>query len=166
MHAAATTTADLNTLAPHVPEDVAHQVTEADPGLDKDLAAWWDPNSALPRLTLLGPVRARTRGKPLPDRKPYFTELLAYLALRPHGATAEETADAFNITTAKCRDYVGRCREWLGTNPRTSQPHLPHASKAPAAHARGGNVYQVLDVLIDADLFRRLANTRRSTRRS
>ncbi len=154
--AAATTSADLDTLSPRIHEDITRQVADADRRLDEDLAAWWDDNSPLPRLTLLGPVRARTRGKPMPDRRPYFTEVLAYLALRPHGATAEETADAFNITTAKCRDYVGRCREWLGTNPRTGQPHLPHASKAPAAQTRGGNIYQVVDVLVDADLFRRL----------
>ena len=154
--AAATTPADLDTLSPRVPEKVARQVAAADPRLDEDLADWWDDNSPLPRLTLLGPVRARTRGKAMPDRKPYFTEVLAYLALRPNGATADETAEAFNITTAKCRDYIGRCREWLGTNPRTGQPHLPHASKAPAAQTRGGNIYQVLDVLVDADLFRRL----------
>ena len=152
----ATTAADLDTLSPQVHEKVARQVTDADPGLDEDLAAWWDQDSPLPRLTLLGAVGARTRGKPMPDRRPYFTELLAYLALRPNGATADETSDAFNITTAKCRDYIRRCREWLGTNPRTGQPHLPHASKAPAAQARGGNTYQVLDVLVDADLFRRL----------
>ncbi len=153
---AATTPEDLDTLSPRVPENVTRKVTDADPRLDEDLAAWWDGNSPLPRLTLLGPVRARTRGKPMTDRRPYFTEVLAYLALRPNGATADETADAFIITTAKCRDYVGRCREWLGTNPRSGQPHLPHASKAPAAQTRGGNIYQVVDVLVDADLFRRL----------
>ncbi|MGB7448614.1 MAG: LysM peptidoglycan-binding domain-containing protein [Ornithinimicrobium sp.] len=154
--AAATTSADLDALSPRVHEDVTRKVTDADTRLDEDLAAWWNNDSPLPRLTLLGPVRARTRGRPMPDRKPYFTEVLAYLALRQHGATAEETAHAFNITPAKCRDYIARCREWLGKNPRTGQPHLPHASKAPAAQTRGGNIYQVVDVLVDADLFRRL----------
>ncbi len=152
----ATTKEDLNALAPRVPEHVRTGVAEADPGLDDDVAAWWDDNSRLPRLTLLGPVAARTRGTPLVDRKPYFTELLAYLALRPHGATSEETGEAFGISPAKCRDYAAKCRDWLGVNPRTGAPHLPHAQKAPAAQARGGSVYQVVDVLVDADLFRRL----------
>ncbi len=152
----ATTAMDLNALAPLVLEDVKTSVAGVDPRLDADLASWWDENSRLPKLTLLGPVAARTRGTPLVDRKPYFTELLAYLALRPHGATSEETGEAFGISPAKCRDYVAKCRDWLGTNPRTGNPHLPHAQKAPAARTRGGGVYQVLDVLVDADLFRRL----------
>lgn len=156
LDAAATTKEDLNALSPRVPEHVTTGVAEADPGLDDDVAAWWDQHSRLPRLTLLGPVAARTRGTPLVDRKPYFTELLAYLALRPHGATSEETGEAFGISPAKCRDYAAKCRDWLGVNPRTGDPHLPHAQKAPAAQARGGSVYQVLDVLVDADLFRRL----------
>ncbi|GAB4077646.1 hypothetical protein [Nostocoides australiense] len=62
----------------------------------------------------------------------------------------------FSITPAKARDYVRIVRDWLGTNPRTGEAHLPDARKAPAAIARGVGVYQVLDVLVDADLFRRL----------
>ena len=131
-------------------------VTDADPTLDDDLAMWWSHDCPLPRLTLLGPVAARTRGTPVTKRKPYYTEMLAYLATRAHGATPEELADAFSITPAKARDYVRIVRDWLGTNPRTGQPHLPDARKAPAAIARGVGVYQVLDLLVDADLFRRL----------
>jgi hypothetical protein len=82
--------------------------------------------------------------------------VLAYLATRAHGATPEELADAFTITAAKARDYVRIVRDWLGTNPRTGEDHLPDARKAPAAIARGVGVYQVLDILVDADLFRRL----------
>ncbi|WP_162801924.1 LysM peptidoglycan-binding domain-containing protein [Ornithinimicrobium murale] len=156
LDAAATTAADIDTLAPHVPPTVSQQVVDTDPRLDADLEAWWAKDSALPRLTLMGPVGARTRGKPLVDRRPYFTELLAYLALRPNGATVEETADAFGLNAGKIREYARRCREWLGTNPRTDEPHLPHASRAPAAKNRGVNVYQVIDVLVDLDLFRRL----------
>lgn len=156
LEAAATTPTDIDTLAPQVTAGVAQQVVDTDPQLDEDLNAWWAKDSPLPRLTLMGPVGARTRGKPLVDRKPYFTELLAYLALRPHGATVEETAEAFGLSPGKTRDYVLRCRDWLGTNPRTDELHLPHASKAPAAATRGVNVYQVLDVLVDVDLFRRL----------
>ena len=59
---------------------------DADPTLDADVAAWFADDCPLPRLTLLGPVRARTRGTPLIDRKPHMTEVLTYIATRPHGA--------------------------------------------------------------------------------
>ncbi|MGO0577724.1 LysM peptidoglycan-binding domain-containing protein [Ornithinimicrobium panacihumi] len=153
---AATTAGDLSTLAPRVEPDVARQVLDADPTLDGDLAAWWDPDERVPRLTLLGPVSARTWGRPLGERKAYVTEMLAYLALHPNGVTTGQVADAFGISEAKARDYIARCREWLGTDPATGQLHIPHAAVAPAAHARGVNVYQVLGLLVDVDLFRRL----------
>ncbi|SDP61071.1 LysM domain-containing protein [Pedococcus dokdonensis] len=152
----ATTRDDLETLAPKVPQRVRDAVADADPTLGDDLAMWWSQDCPLPRLTLLGPVAARTRGTPVTKRKPYYTEMLAYLATRAHGATPEELADAFSITPAKARDYVRIVRDWLGTNPRTGQAHLPDARKAPAAIARGVGVYEVLDLLVDADLFRRL----------
>ncbi|CAN7514691.1 LysM peptidoglycan-binding domain-containing protein [Knoellia sp. LjRoot47] len=152
----ATTSDDLEALAPKVPERVRAAVAEADPTLDEDLELWWSQDCPLPRLTLLGPVGARTRGTPVTKRKPYYTEMLAFLATRAHGATPEELAEAFSITPAKARDYVRIVRDWLGTNPRTGEAHLPDARKAPAAIARGVGVYQVLDVLVDADLFRRL----------
>jgi hypothetical protein len=101
-------------------------------------------------------VRATTRGKPLTKRKPYMTELLAFIALHRLGATPDEVAEAFNITKAKARDYVLTIRQWLGTNPRTGTHHLPDARLAPATSIRDVPVYQVLDLLIDADLFRRL----------
>lgn len=153
---AATTIDDLDALAPKVTERVREAVADADRTLDDDLAMWWSEDCPLPRLTLLGPVGARTRGTPVTKRKPYYTEMLAYLATRAHGATPEELAEAFTITPAKARDYVRIVRDWLGTNPRTGDTHLPDARKAPAAVARGVTVYQVLDLLIDADLFRRL----------
>nr|MDQ3358353.1 bacterial transcriptional activator domain-containing protein [Actinomycetota bacterium] len=153
---AATTAADLSALSPRVKPDVAQQVFDADPTLDEDVAAWWGTEARVPKLTLLGPVKAKTWGKPLAVRKAYLTELLAYLALHPQGVTTEETAEAFGITEAKTRDYVGRCREWLGQDPTTGELHLPHAQDTPAARVRGVNVYQVIGLLVDVDLFRRL----------
>lgn len=154
--AAATTAADLQALAPRVSQSVRHDVEEADPTLDDDLALWFREDCPLPRLRLLGPVRATTRGKPLTKRKPYMTELLAFIALRRLGATPDEVAETFSITKAKARDYVLTIRQWLGTNPRTREYHLPDARLAPAAAIREVPVYQVVDLLIDADLFRRL----------
>ncbi|MFZ1485504.1 MAG: hypothetical protein WAS95_05595, partial [Nostocoides sp.] len=60
------------------------------------------------------------------------------------------------ITLGKARDYAGIVRAWLGTNPRTGDNHLPDARQSPAAQASGVGTYQVLDLLVDADLFRRL----------
>ena len=153
---AATTAQDLADLAPQVPARVRQEVQDADPDLDADVAAWFADDCPLPRLTLLGPVKARTRGTPLVKRKPYMTAVLAYLWSRPHGATPDELANAMNVSVGKGRVYARDIREWLGTNPRTGHPHLPDARRAPEAQARGIGVYQVQDLLVDADLFRRL----------
>ena len=153
---AATTTQDLADLAPQVPARVRQEVHDADPDLDADVTAWFADDCPLPRLTLLGPVKARTRGTPLVKRKPYMTAVLAYLWSRPHGATPDELADAMNVSVGKGRVYARDIREWLGTNPRTGDQHLPDARRAPEAQARGIGVYQVQDLLVDADLFRRL----------
>ena len=149
---------DLETLAPKVPAHVRAEVEEKDPTLDQDIADWFSPACDRPRLSLLGPVTARTHGKALAKRKPYFTELLAFLALhRKNGATREEICEAFGIEAGKARDYTKIVRDWLGTNPRTGEPHLPHADQAPAAKANGVNVYQVDDgLLVDLHLFIRL----------
>ena len=149
---------DLEALAPKVPAHVRAQVEEKDPTLDQDIADWLSPSCDRPRLTLLGPVTARTHGKALAKRKPYFTELLAFLALhRKHGATREQIREAFSISDGKVRDYTNIVRDWLGPNSRTGEDHLPYADKAPAAKLTGVNVYQVDDgLLVDLDLFIRL----------
>lgn len=163
---AATTAEDLSILAPRVEPDIARKVLDTDATLDADLAAWHNPAVRVPRLTLLGPVKATTWGRPLGERKAYLTELLAYLALHPNGVTTAQTAEAFGTSEAKIRDYIARAREWLGTNPATGDLHIPHAQDAPATRTRGVNLYQVLGLLIDIDLFRRLrtrANVRGGT---
>lgn len=90
------------------------------------------------------------------DRKPYMTALLTFIALKPHGATPEEVARTFNITTGKAREYVRKVRNWLGENPRTHARHLPYAKDAPGTQICTTPVYQVIDLLIDIDIFRRL----------
>ena len=154
----ATTAEDLSALSPLVPTRVRAQLENADPTLDIDVDAWFAGDCDLPRLTLLGPVGARTRGDAVAvaRRKPYFTEMLAYLGTRPYGATPAHLADAFGITVGRARTDIKTVRDWLGTNPRTGKKHLPDARESAAAKARGVGVYQVDGLLIDADLFRRL----------
>lgn len=157
--AAATTTADIETLAPIVPEQTRQAVFDADPALDQDLADWFDTSSRRPRLTLLGPVNARAFGEIKPvitKRKPYFVEILAYLALHPKGATAGEIADAFGIAASRARTDVSSLRTWLGTDPDTGTAYLPAANESPTYLETGTRAYQVQDVLVDLDLFRRL----------
>lgn len=155
---AATTAEDLATLAPLTPPQTRSRVEDADPTLDEELALWRAADSPLPRLTLLGPVTARTRGDAtaVAKRKPFYVELLAFLALHPSGVTSEEVAEAFGITTSRGRVDLKIVRSWLGANPRTGTEHLPNAKHSRAAKARGIPSYQVDDLLIDWDLFRRL----------
>ena len=77
LRAAATTAEDLATLAPQVSAGLRQAVESADPTLDADINAWFADDCDLPRLTLLGPVGARTHGTAIAKRKPYYTELLS-----------------------------------------------------------------------------------------
>lgn len=157
---AATTSADLDELAPQVPDRVRHDLEAADPTLDADLALWRDSSGELPKLMLLGPLKVRVAPTGNPgiavQRRPFLIELLTYLATRSHGATAEELAEAMDTTTTGIRKEMMRLRGWLGVNPRTGRPHIPDSRKTTAARTRGRNVYEVEDLLVDADLFRRL----------
>ena len=155
----ATTVEDVQRLAPQVAETVRDEIEERDPTLDADLQAWHSQDCDRPRLALLGPVTARVGGDAravLEDSRAYLTELLAYLALRPQGATMAEVREAFGLSDGRTRAVIKSLRDWLGTNPRTDQPHLPNAKESRAAKIRGVGVYQVDDVLTDVDLFRRL----------
>lgn len=109
---------------------------------------------------MLGPVLVRVAPSGQPtvaaDRRPYFTEIVAYLVTRPHGATTDELVDALGISSGRVRKDMLNVRAWLGTNPRTGRPHLPDSRQTDAARQRGRNTYQLEDVLVDADLFRRL----------
>lgn len=157
---AATTPEDLATLAPRVSAKVRAQVEASDPTLDDDLSTWNDPHCDLPKLKVLGPltVRVAPTGRPTAaaGRKPYLSELLAFLATRPHGATTDEVAEAMGISTDRVRKDILTLRTWLGPNPRTSRPHIPDSRQTDAAKTRGRPTYQVEGLLTDADLFRRL----------
>ena len=147
---AATTADDLARLAPTVTPEVSAAIQDADPTLDDDLAAWQDPTSTRPRVALLGPVTATVAGTPPDGRLAYYSEVLAYLMLRPNGATAEEVAAAFELTVKRTHTVIGVLRNWVGEH------HLPDARHSPAAKIRGGAVYQIVGGLTDLDLFRRL----------
>lgn len=156
---AATTVEDVEALAPIVPQETRRRVEEADPHLDEDLADWFDADNTRPRLWLLGPVNAQAHGlapSAIAKRKPYFVELLAFLALHPDGSPGHAVSDAFSVATSRARTDLGMLRDWLGDNPRTGQPYLPQATKSPAYHDTGVRSYQVEGLLVDLDLFRRL----------
>ena len=155
---AATTTNDLQQLAPHVPDKVRAAVEGADPSLDADLAAW--AAGTRPHLRLLGPIQARTgtTGKPtaVAKRKAFYTELLAFLALHPQGVTIDQVVDAFGSDATQMRVHLSKVRSWLGVDATTGGNYLPDATKSPAGIARGMGIYQLVGVLADIDLFRRL----------
>ncbi len=147
---------DLAELDPKVPAHVRAEVEQSDPTLDVDVTDWFSSQCDRPRLALLGPVSVRAHGAPIAKRKPYYTEVLAYIALRENGATSDEISDAFGHSASTTRSSVKKVRDWLGTNPRTGEWHLPEATRSKAAQQRGVPVYQVEDLLVDVDLFRRL----------
>lgn len=154
--AAATTVEDIETLAPVAAPDARETVEAADPTLDEDLARWDAPVLAASKLTLLGPVGARTTGdtKATAHRRPFYVELLAYLALHPHGVSARRIAEAFTIRPERVRVDISQLRRWLGSDPRNGKPYLPNAQ---TNHDSGSPALYKLDgVLCDLDLFRRL----------
>lgn len=157
LHTGATTEEDLAALSPQVSADTAADVQDADPTLDDDLAAWWSDTCPVPRVTFLGPVNVRpANGIPVSERKPYLTEVVSYLALHPNGVTNGDLRTDFDISEARVRTVLNQVRDWLGTNPNTGQKHQPYAGKGPAGQQRGVSVYELVDVLTDADLLRRL----------
>lgn len=155
VEAAATTPEDVEQLAPIATDGALSELEDTDPDLEKDLAAWADSDGSLPRLHLLGPVRAHARGNvvAVAKRRPYFIELLAFIALHPEGVSARTIATAFGISQSRARTDVGFVRDWLGTNPRTGNLHLPRSNTSGQQQTTG---YRVEDLLVDVDLFRRL----------
>jgi len=155
LDAAATTAQDLATLAPNVPVGLRSQVEDADPTLDADVAAWFDPDSPSAKLSLLGPVTVHGLGV-VPDQIAQSTDIIAYLATREHGATNGTIAEAFSVAETTARKYVAKARDLLGTRPDTGTFYIPKATESAAGIARGMGVYQIDGLLVDADLFRRL----------
>jgi hypothetical protein len=159
--AAATNPEDVVAVAPAVPDAVSRQVEDTDPTLDADLAAWRDPDRLVPKVRLLGPLHVDAPGT-LPAGRPrraWNTEVVAYLATRPRGVSAEQVAEdlwpgvAGVAGTTRLRQAISIARTWLGQDPDTGTPYLPPAT--PGTDGRGG-IYRVQGVLVDANLFARL----------
>jgi nucleoid-associated protein YgaU len=154
--AAAATVEDIETLAPVAAPEAEAVVADEDPRLDEDLARWESPTLTSTKLTLLGPVGARTTGdaKTTAARRPFYVELLAYLVLHPQGSTADDLAEAFGITRERARVSMSNLRRWLGADPNTKKPYLPDAKQTHTSGALAA--YKIEGVLCDVDLFRRL----------
>ncbi len=155
---AATTEQDVAMLAPGVSQQVQAQLVDADPTLDADLAAWWDPDSTQVKLRLLGPLQVWAAGlDPAPPGLPQKVEAIAYLATRNAGASAAQCrmdlwpADQSDKPTSKVRNLLHGTRSWLGVNPQTGREYVP----ANPGEGRGGQ-YLIQGIVIDAELFRRL----------
>jgi hypothetical protein len=155
LSAACTTAEDLQVVAPRVPVQMAAKITQSVGALDEDLAAWRNPQCPLPRLSVFGVPELRAHGQK-PPRIAYHTKLATYLASRDHGAQIDQIADAFNLKNEAAQARLKDLRGWLGVNPRTGQMHLPDARKSKANQQRGVSVYEIEDLLVDADLFKRL----------
>jgi LysM repeat protein len=158
LNAAAVTEDDLDTLAPELNEPVRRRVLDADRTLDEDLADWWNEASRTPKVSVLGPVDVHAQGSldPQRPRRAWNVEVVTYLTVHPAGVSAERfgmdlwPGEDRAHEKSKLRNAVYSARRWLGPNPRTGRDHLP------ANPGVSGGVYRVQDVLLDAELFRRL----------
>lgn len=154
VEAGATTAEDLAVLAPAVLKTGEAAALAADPTLDQDLIDWADPDTQRPRLRVLGPVELRAGGEQTKDieRRPaYYAELAAYLRCHPDGQPPNRVAADFGIQNNSLHTRLGELRKWLGKKPGTDEWYLPTAQRV-----RGQQVYRLSEVLVDADLFRRL----------
>jgi DNA-binding SARP family transcriptional activator len=153
----ATTIDEVEALAPAVEPQARRVVEEATSGLDRDVAEWHNPDSARAKLQILGPVRLTARGQPPKSGwGGICTEAIAYLALHPRGASADQFAAdmwpdrEYDRTSRYVQNIASAARKWLGTNPLTGGEYMPWLSKADV------DSYGVDGVLVDAELFRQL----------
>jgi nucleoid-associated protein YgaU len=160
VEAAATTAQDVAALAPVASPETTVAVHDADPSLDQDVDAWFDPDRYhRPRLMLLGPVTATAYGtitEQAARLKALHVETLAYLVLHPVGVTGAQLAEDFAVKPGRARSLVTGVRAWLGTDPATNKPYVPDAKQTAAFATSGTPAYQVDGLLVDIDLFQRL----------
>src|SRR3546814_3734610 len=107
-----------------------------DPQLDADVKSWFDEDCRLPRLQLLGPVRAQAHGDPaaVSRRKPHYVEMLTFLVLHPEGVTTKQIAEAFSVNKDRVRVDITMVRKWLGRNERTGQPQDRKSTRLNSSH--------------------------------
>lgn len=153
----ATTAEDLQAMAPLVQADVREQLAATDQDLDADVTEWADPTSPRPRIAVLGPVTVAPRGGTSPrPLSPMKAEIAVYLAMHPTGVSPEQYGtdlwpDDPDITgSTKLRTSIYELRRAMGLNVRTGTDYLPRNA------ATSGARYRLDDVLVDAELFRRL----------
>jgi len=157
----ATSSEELAALAPRVSEQTRVEIDAMDPGLDHDVAEWFDANCPRPKIHLLGPVEVTA---PVGDRQGVNNiggtiEFIVYLACQDQGVTKERAAEALGWGGATVQNRARDARRLLGVRP-DGAAWLPEAGKTQSARQRGIATYE-LDtgtggVLVSADLFRRL----------
>lgn len=160
---AATTTEDLASAAPSVPEEVRAEIAALDPTLDQDVADWFDESSPRPKVHLLGPVSvtALNGGDPAAiDNAGGTVSFIAYLAVQDQGVTGERAAVACGWKTQKTvQNRATNARFLLGTRPDGSD-WLPDASMSAGARRGASPTYELVrepgGVLTSPDLFVRL----------
>ena len=132
---------------------------DPDRRLDDDLAEWQADTVRRPKIAILGTARVVGRG-PAPGKpQPRQVEIAVYLALYAQGVTADKFItdlwpDGAQPSAGGRRVVVSRLRAWLGQDPESAEPFIPH----------GDSGYYLTDRLLDSELFARLV--RRSERRS
>lgn len=145
-----------------VAADVRDAVLSNDPLLDADLAAWWDPASTRPKVTLLGPIRVRAQGT-LPADRPreaFHAEVVAYLVTRPRGVRYQQVdhdlwpgrAPESDKSPVRVRNAMSKVRRWLGTD-ADGREYLPKAADEEGYRV---DLLPGAGVLVDEQLFRRL----------
>lgn len=158
LSAAATTVEDLAALAPSVPERTRIEVAALDPALDRDVANWFDAAPSRPKVRVLGPVEVIADGQ---DRATVVNvggtiEFIVYLACQERGVTKDRAAEALGWSGATVQNRARDARRFIGTRP-DGEDWLPDAAKSQSARQRGVAAYELHpEVLVDADLFRRL----------
>jgi nucleoid-associated protein YgaU len=158
-YVAATVAEDVEKLSPVLPREIREEILDADPALDGDIRDWFAEDCPRPRISVLGPVAVRCTGK-LPERSPQealHTEAAVLIALHRGGIPSSIFAESLwpndpdVAGKSKVHAAVTRLRKWLGQDPTTGSDYLPTNSDDP-----WNAKYRIDDVLVDAELFRRL----------
>lgn len=155
---AATTAEDLAALAPGVPAEIRAQIEALDPGLDDDLAAWRDPESRRPRVRMLGVLDVDAWGERRDEvaNAGGTVEFIVYLACQERGVSSERAAVGLGWTSGTLYNRGTDARKLLGDR-TDGGPWVWDAPVSPTARRTGVAAYELHpEVMVDADLFRRL----------